>query len=100
MNRKAVAFCSTTGFNLQPQHGAKSKAIVILFFTQDALDRFQSRDGWTAGTGAAAAVLKRTASGSIDIQTGSNAVVGFALTNAGVMFDASVEGTKVKRLAP
>jgi hypothetical protein len=31
--------------------------------------------------------------------TESDPVVGFAVTNAGAMFDASIEGTKVRRLS-
>ena len=46
---KPVAFCSAIGFDLEPQHGAKSKAVLVLFFTQDALAGFRAGDEWMLG---------------------------------------------------
>jgi lipid-binding SYLF domain-containing protein len=94
---KALALYSATGFDLAPQHGTKSRAFLVLFFTQDALAGFRASEAWTVGTEAATA-LKRTASGSIDPQTASTAVVGFVVTSAGVAVDPSIEGIKVRRL--
>ena len=94
---KTLALYSATGFDLAPQHGAKSRALLVLFFTQDALAGFRASEAWTVGTEAATA-LKRTSSGSIDPQTASTAVVGFVVTNAGVALDPSIESIKVRRL--
>ena len=95
---KPVAFYSTSGLSLGAQLGAQSKAIVILFLTQDALDRFRSSDGWTAGVDASVALLKEGATGEIDTQTAATSVIGFVLTNSGLMFDASIAGIKVSRI--
>jgi len=96
---KPVAFYSTSGLSLGAQLGAQSKAIVILFLTQDALDRFLASNGWTAGVDASVALLKVGATGEIDTQTAATSVIGFVLTNSGLMFDASIAGTKVSRIA-
>jgi lipid-binding SYLF domain-containing protein len=80
------------------QAGAESKALVFMFMTQDALDRFLNGDGWTAGVDASVAVVKFGANGTLDTNTATSAVNAFALTNAGLMAGATVDGTKVSRL--
>ena len=80
------------------QIGAQSKAVIIMFMTQEALDRFQASKGWSAGVDASVAVATIGASGEIDTMTGRQPVVGFALTNAGLMANATLEGTKITRL--
>jgi lipid-binding SYLF domain-containing protein len=96
---KPVDFYSTSGLTLGAQLGAQSKAIVVLFLTQDALDRFRRSNGWTAGVDASVALLKVGANGTIDTETAATSVIGFVFTNSGLMFDASIAGTKVSRLA-
>jgi lipid-binding SYLF domain-containing protein len=94
-----AGFYSTSGLTLGAQLGAQSKAIFVLFLTQDALDRFRSSDGWTAGVDANVALMKVGTDGSIDTETGKTTVIGFVLTNSGLMFDLSIAGTKVSRIA-
>jgi lipid-binding SYLF domain-containing protein len=94
---KQTGLYSATGSNLEPQHGAKSKAIVVLFLTPEALAAFQSSHEWTAGPGAAA--LRLAADGSIDTQTMPTPVVGFAVIDAGIAIDRSIESAKVRPLS-
>ncbi|GAB3630405.1 lipoprotein [Pandoraea terrae] len=86
----------TASFGLQI--GAQSKAVIFLFMTQDALDTFQRRDGWTVGADASVALVKVGASGSIDTNTATAPVQVIVMTNAGLMANLNVEGTKVSRL--
>jgi len=78
--------------------GAQSKAIIFLFMTQDALDKFRNSDGWSAGADASVALIKVGANGDIDSTTATAPVEAFVLTNAGLMADVSLNGTKVSRL--
>jgi lipid-binding SYLF domain-containing protein len=80
------------------QIGAQSQAIVLMFLTQDALDRFRSSSGWTAGADATVAVAKIGATGEIDTNTARQAIVGFALTNVGLYAGLKLEGSKITRL--
>jgi lipid-binding SYLF domain-containing protein len=82
------------------QAGAQSKAIIFLFMTQDALDHFRQGNGWTAGVDANVAVLTIGADGSVDTETAKAPVIGFVMTNGGLMFNISLQGTKVSRLDP
>ena len=80
------------------QIGAQSKAIVMLFMTQEALDKFTNSQGWAAGVDATVAVLHVGANGNVDTSTTMSPVEAFVLTNAGLMAGVSLEGTKISRL--
>jgi lipid-binding SYLF domain-containing protein len=91
-------FYSMTGASFGLQIGAQSKAIVMLFMVQEALDQFTRSLGWAAGVDATVAVLKVGANGNIDTSTALSPVEAFVLTNAGLMAGVSLEGTKISRL--
>ncbi|MBP0592588.1 hypothetical protein J8I87_23185 [Paraburkholderia sp. LEh10] len=80
------------------QIGAQSKAIVMLFMTDDALSSFTRSQGWAAGVDATVAVLKVGANGNVDTSTATNPVEAFVLTNGGLMAGVSLEGSKISRL--
>lgn len=95
---KSVGYYSTASASVGLQAGAQSKAIVFLFMTADALDRFRSSEGWSAGADASVAVLKIGANGNVDTGTATGQINAFVLTNGGLMAGATVDGTKVTRL--
>ncbi|MFM0042696.1 YSC84-related protein [Paraburkholderia sediminicola] len=93
-----VGYYSTISGSFGLQAGAQSKAIVFLFMTQDSLDTFRNADGWSAGGDASVALVKMGANGAIDTTTATAPVEVIILTNAGLMADVSLQGTKVSRL--
>jgi lipid-binding SYLF domain-containing protein len=88
---------TTTG-SIGWQIGAQSRALVFLFMTQDALDRFRNGNGWAGGVDASVAVLKVGANGALDANAERAPTVAFVMTNAGLMANLSLEGTKVTRI--
>ncbi|CAB3752527.1 hypothetical protein B7G54_20055 [Burkholderia puraquae] len=93
-----VGYYNTSSLSVGLQAGAQSKAIVFLFMTQDALDSFRKSEGWAAGADASVAVVKVGANGAVDSNTATAPVEVLVLTNAGLMGDLSVNGTKVTKL--
>ncbi|WP_175946163.1 YSC84-related protein [Caballeronia sp. BCC1704] len=93
-----VGYYSTTSGSFGLQAGAQSKALIFLFMTQEALDNFRNSKGWSAGADASVALLKMGANGKIDTTTATKPVNAIVLTNAGLMADASLQGTKISRL--
>jgi lipid-binding SYLF domain-containing protein len=91
-------FLPLSGNRFGLQIGAQSKAIVYLFMTQDALERFRGSDGWAVGADATVAGVTVGANGNIDTSTATAPVQPFVLTNAGLMAGVSREGTKITRL--
>ncbi|MBB1636231.1 YSC84-related protein [Cupriavidus sp. UME77] len=80
------------------QFGAQSKAVILMFITQDAFDKFVASSGWTAGVDATVALAKIGANGTLDTNTAQQPVVGFVVTNAGLMAGVSLEGSKISKL--
>lgn len=80
------------------QIGAQSKAIVMLFMTDDALNGFTRSQGWSAGVDATVALVKVGANGNVDTSTAMSPVEAFVLTNGGLMAGVSLEGSKISRL--
>jgi len=91
-------YYSLTSVSAGLQIGAQSKAIILLFMTQTALDNFRKSEGWVAGVDASVAVLKVGANGAIDVTSATSPVLAFVLTNAGLMANLTLEGTKITRL--
>jgi lipid-binding SYLF domain-containing protein len=96
--RDEPAYYSMTSVSVGFQAGAQSKAVVLLFMTRDALDKFRASKGWTAGVDGSVALLKVGANGEIDTSTANNPVEALVLTNAGLMANLSLEGTKISSL--
>lgn len=96
-NGTKQGYYSISGGSVGFQAGAQSKAVVLLFMTQEALDNFRNSNGWTAGVDATVAVANIGANGSIDTNTAREPVVGFVMTNAGLMAGVSLQGTKINK---
>ena len=95
---KTEAYYSTTQGSLGFQAGAQSKAVIYLFNTQDALNKFRNSKGWTAGADATVAVARIGANGAVDSQSVRQPVVSFVLTNVGLEAGVSVSGAKITKI--
>ena len=92
------SFYDIAGLSVGWQVGAQSKALVIMFLTPAALDKFLASKGWTAGADATVAVVRDGANATLDTLSAKNDVVAFALTNSGLMAAATIDGTKITRV--
>jgi lipid-binding SYLF domain-containing protein len=95
---KSVGYYSTAAGSFGLQAGAQSKAVIFLFMTHDALNSFRNSKGWSVGGEGSVALLKVGANGEIDTTTATAPVEAIVLTNAGLMGDVSLAGTKISRL--
>lgn len=98
MANRPVAYYSATAGSIGLQAGAQEKSVFILFMTDDALAKFRQSDGWQAGADASVALINVGASGAASTQTAQRPVVGYVLTQGGLMVDASLNGTKISKL--
>lgn len=90
-----VGYYSTTGASVGFQAGGQSRAVIYVFNTRDALEKFRNSNGWIADADATVAVGKVGANGSVDTQTIKQPVVSFVLTNVGLEAGVSVGGSKI-----
>ncbi|HSB22927.1 MAG TPA: YSC84-related protein [Burkholderiaceae bacterium] len=79
--------------------GAQSKAMYLLFMTDDALQKFEASSGWTAGADASVALIDEGAAARFDTETAKAPIIGFVRSTAGLMANLSLDGTKFNKLA-
>lgn len=91
-------FYSTTGASVGWQAGGQSKAVIYVFNTQEALNKFLASDGWSVGADATVAAGKVGANGSVDSTTVDGPVTSYVLTNAGLEAGVSLQGSKITRV--
>ena len=94
-----TGYYSMTAGSIGFQAGGQSKAVIYVFNTGEALQKFKASNGWTAGADATVAVGKIGANGSVDTETMKQAVSSFILTNVGLEAGASVGAAKVTRIS-
>ena len=66
--------------------------------TPEALDSFQRVDGFKIGVDGSVAILTVGAGGSIDTDKITSPVVGFILDPQGLMYNLTLEGSKITRI--
>ena len=81
------------------QLGVQVRSVIIMFMTERALASFESTYGWRVGIDASVAIVTLGAGGSIDTESLTSPVIGFILDPAGLMYNLSLEGSKISRIS-
>lgn len=93
-----IAYYSTAAASIGLQLGAQRKAQIILFMTDDALNKFRNSKGWEAGVDGSVAIANLGAGDGIDTNTAQQPIIGFIFSNEGLMFNLNLEGSKFTRI--
>jgi lipid-binding SYLF domain-containing protein len=96
---KPTSYFVNAGASFGLQVGVQTKSEVILFMTEEALKKFQNSAGWKVGVDGSVALAKLGADGSFDSQTLKESVIGFIFSNEGLMYNLTLEGSKITRIA-
>jgi lipid-binding SYLF domain-containing protein len=95
---KNVAYYSISSASVGLTLGLAKHKEVILFMTQETLDKFTTSHGWSVGADTGVAVLSKGAGGDYDTQTLQRPILGFVFGEKGLIGDVSLEGSKVNKL--
>jgi lipid-binding SYLF domain-containing protein len=95
---RTVGYFNTVSASIGLQFGAQARSVVIMFMTPDALDGFRRVDGWKIGVDGSVAIITVGAGGSVDSDKVASPVVGFILDPKGLMYNLTLEGTKISRM--
>lgn len=95
---ETVGYYRTTAGSFGLQLGAQAKSIVIAFMTQDALQKFRDSSGWKIGVDGSVALIDIGAGKTIDTQNLKDPVVGFVFGSKGLMYNLTLEGSRITRL--
>jgi lipid-binding SYLF domain-containing protein len=82
------------------QLGVQERSVIIMFMTQEALQSFDRTAGWKVGVDGSVAIITVGAGGSIDSNNITNPVIGFVLDPKGLMYNLTLEGSKISRINP
>ena len=95
---KPEAYYATAAGSFGFQLGAQFKAQLILFMTDAALQRFRDSNGWEAGVDGSVAIATLGVGGRLDTKTMQQPIVGFVFSNRGLMYNLTLEGSKITRI--
>jgi lipid-binding SYLF domain-containing protein len=98
IKRKTVDYYSTATASIGFQLGAQKKTIIIAFMDKGALKDFRNSDGWKVGADASVTVIAIGADGSIDTAKTNKPIVAFVFDQKGLMYNLTLEGSKITKL--
>lgn len=78
--------------------GAQVKSEAILFMTKEAFEQFVRIDGWEAGVHGSIAIAEVGAAESLNTNAIQEPIVAFIYSNKGLIFNLSLEGTKISKI--
>ncbi len=97
---RTVDYYNTLSASVGFQLGVQERSVIIMFMTPEALDQFRRTAGWKIGADASVAVITVGIGGSIDTNKITSPVIGFILDPKGLMYNLTLEGTKISRINP
>jgi lipid-binding SYLF domain-containing protein len=95
---QSVAYYRTTAGSVGLQLGAQAKSIVIAFMTKESLQKFRDSEGWKVGVDGSVALIDIGVGKTIDSNNVRDPVVGFIFGSKGLMYNLTLEGTKITKL--
>lgn len=95
---KRVDYYSTASASIGFQIGVQSRSQIILFLEEPALEKFRASEGWEVGVDGSVAIANIGAGGEIDLKSIDEPVVGFVYGNKGLMYNLSLEGSKITKI--
>jgi lipid-binding SYLF domain-containing protein len=95
---KIVDYYSTAAASIGFQFGAQFKTVMLIFLKKDALNKFQNSSGWEAGVDGSVALIELGAGKDINTINFEDPIVGFVFSNKGLMYNLTLEGSKITKL--
>ena len=95
---RAAGYYNIISASVGFQFGAQARSVVIMFMTDEALANFQRTDGWKVGVDGSIAIVMLGAGGQIDSNSVRSPVIGFIFDQKGLMYNLTLEGSKISRI--
>jgi lipid-binding SYLF domain-containing protein len=98
VNNQTVGYYSLSSASVGLTLGIAKHSEIILFMTQQALDKFTNSKGWSIGADTGVALVKVGAGGKYDSETLKKPILGFVFSEKGLIADISLEGSKINSI--
>ena len=96
---RTVGYYNTVSASVGFQLGAQARSVIIMFMTGPSLAGFQATDGWKIGVDGSVTVIAIGAGGAIDTNTIRSPIIGFIIDSKGLMYNLTLEGSKISRIS-
>ncbi len=93
-----VGYYSVASPSIGLQFGLQTKSLILVFLSQEALERFRRADGWAIGVDANVTLVEIGTSADINTAISRTPIMAFVLNHKGLMAGISLEGTKISRI--
>jgi len=97
-NIQTVNYYSYASASFGFQLGVEKKTLIYVFLTDEALAQFNQSNGWKGGVGAGVSIAKFGASEDISNLSLNKPVVLFVLGKEGLMYNLTLEGSKLTKI--
>lgn len=98
MRGKSPAYYNTLSASVGLQLGAQARTVILVFMTNEALDAFRRANGWKVGVDGSVTVISVSSGASIDTTRVTSPIVGFIFDGTGLMYNLSLEGSKISQI--
>ncbi len=95
---RTVDYYSIASASIGFQLGAQARTVIIVFLDREALRRFRRSEGWRVGVDGSVALVKVGVGGTLDSINVNEPVVAFVIGQKGLMYNLTLEGSKISRL--
>jgi lipid-binding SYLF domain-containing protein len=95
---RTVDYYNTVSASVGFQLGAQARSVIILFMTPEALAAFRRVYGFKVGVDGSVALVTVGIGGSVDTSKIASPIVGFIFDGKGLMYNLTLEGSKITRI--
>ena len=95
---KTVDYYSTAAASIGFQLGAQVKTVILVFLDKGALAKFRKSSGWEVGVDGSVALVTLGAGKDINSVNINDPIVGFVINNKGLMYNLTLEGSKITKI--
>ncbi len=95
---KTVDYYNIAAASIGFQFGGQVKTEVVLFMNEDVVSHFRNSDGWEAGVDGSVALITIGVGGEIDTNNITDPIIGFIFSNKGLMYNLTLEGSKITKI--
>lgn len=95
---RTLDYYNTVSASVGFQFGAQARSVILVFMTPEALAGFRRVNGWKVGVDGSVALVSIGVGGSIDSNRIASPIVGFIFDSKGLMYNLTLEGSKISRI--
>jgi len=95
---RTEAYYNTVSASFGFQLGVQARTVIIVFMSDESLGSFRRKHGWKVGVDGSVALITVGVGGSIDTNQIKKPVIGFILDQKGLMYNLTLEGSKITRI--